>query len=106
MERDAFEDAQRAVLYQDAAERVRTGILTELYDSKTKLFRVAKFENGQRPAPNLNRWYPDTQVQLWSVLFGVITPNDPHPRAAADAVNAHWNGRTRPDWTRDPKHVN
>lgn len=106
LERNVFDDSQRAVLYQNAAERVRDGIITELCDPKTRLFFVAKFENNDRPAPNLNTWYPDTQAQLWPMLFGVVGPNDPVARAAAAAVDDHWNGRNRPDWARDPRQVN
>lgn len=106
LERDVFNDPQRATLYHDAAERVCTGILAELYAPKTGLFRVAKFENGDCPAPNLDTWYPDTQAQLWPVLFGVLPAHDPSARTVAAAVNEHWNGHTRPDWARDPQHVN
>jgi hypothetical protein len=106
LERDVFRDPRRVALYENAAERVRRGILTELYNSKAGLFRVAKFENGDRPEPNFDTWYPDAQAQLWPVLFGAIAPNDPRARAAAAAVNNHWNGRSRPDWVRDPQDVN
>jgi hypothetical protein len=106
LERDVFEDSQRSALYQNAAGRVRSGILAELYDPKTRLFFVAEFEKNARPAPDLNNWYPDTQAQLWPVLFGVIAPNDPRAEAAAAAVNDHWNGRVRADRTHDPRHVN
>lgn len=106
LERHVFNDAQHAAHYRDAAERVRRGILTELYDPKAGLFRVAKFENNDRPAPNLNTWYPDTQAQLWPVLFGVVGPNDSRAVAVVAAINNHWNGRIRPDWARDPQHVN
>jgi hypothetical protein len=70
------------------------------------LFRVAKFENGKCPTPNLDTWYPNTQAQLWPVLFGVMSPTDPRAQAAASAISDHWNGRNRPDWANDPEHVN
>ena len=101
LERDVFNDAQRETVYQAAAERVHAGILTELYDPKARLFRAAKFENGDCPAPDLDTWYPDTQAQLWPVLFGVIPPNDSRARSVTAAVDSHW-----PDWSRDPQHVN
>lgn len=106
LERDVFNDPQGSHIYQDAADRVRLGLLSELYDSKAKLFRVAKFENNNSPPPNLDTWYPDTQAQLWPVLFGVIAANDPRARAVAAGVNAHWNGQIRCDWAEDPEHVN
>ena len=106
LERDVFTDAQRSAFYQNAAEQVRAGILAELYDRKVGLFRVAKFENSSSASANLNTWYPDTQSQLWPVLFGVITPNDPRAQTATAAVNDRWNGPIRPDWARDPQQVN
>ena len=106
LDRDVFNDARRAHTYRDAAERVRVGILSELYDSKAKLFRVAKFENNDCPAPNLNTWYPDTQAQLWPVLFRVIDVSDPRESSAAAGIDGHWNGRIKSNWAEDPEHVN
>ena len=106
LERDVFNDARRSAFYQNAAVRLRRGILSELYDPKARLFYVAKFENNDRPKLNLNTWYPDTQAQLWPVLFGVVPPKDPRALAAVGAVNGQWNGKTRPDWAQDPQHVN
>jgi hypothetical protein len=106
LERSVFNDPQRAAFYQSAAEKVRQGILTELYDPRARLFRIAKFEDGSRPQPNLDVWYPDTQAQLWPVLFGVIGPDDPKAHAVAMAVDNHWNGHMKPDWATDPQHVN
>lgn len=106
LERNVFKDSERAAFYQKAADRVQQGILTELYDIRAQLFRIAKFENNSSPPPNLDTWYPDTQAQLWPVLFGVISTNDARARAVAAAVDAHWNGHIKPDWAADPKHVN
>ncbi|HEV2318309.1 MAG TPA: hypothetical protein VGV18_01060 [Verrucomicrobiae bacterium] len=106
LEREVFRDTTRVMLYQIAAEHVQNGILSDLYDPKSQLFYMAKFENNDRPAPNLNIWYPDTQAQLWPVLFGVIAPNESRARAAAAAINEHWNSRAGADWASDPEHVN
>lgn len=106
LERDVFDDAPRSAVYHDAAERVRHGILADLYDPKSRLFFIAKFENDGRPPTNLDTWYPDTQAQLWPVLWGVVKPNDPRAQGAARAINDDWNGLRRPDWSRDPQHVN
>ena len=106
LEREVFNDPQRSRMYEDAADRVRQGLLSELYDPTAKLFRVAKFENNKCPSPNLDVWYPDTQAQLWPVLFEVIGANDPRVRAVAADVNRHWNGKIRCDWAEDPEHVN
>lgn len=106
LERNVFSDSRRSTLCRNSADRVRRGILSELYDQKTRLFYVAKFENNDRPVPILNNWYPDTQAQLWPVLFGVAPAHDPRALSAASAVNNHWNGHDRPDWAQDPQHVN
>ena len=106
MEQNVFNDARRSTFYQNAADRIRHGILSELYDPRAALFYVAKFENKARPEPDLNIWYPDTQAQLWPVLFGVLPPGDPRAEAATAAINSHWNSRTRPNWATDPQHVN
>ncbi len=106
LEREVFGDAGRAAFYRQAAERVRQGILTELYDPKTKLYLVAKFENGSRTATHLDQWFPDTQAQSWPHLFGVVRPDDPKTTAALSAVNSHWNGVTKPDWAANPGEIN
>lgn len=106
LDRDVFDDAERSAFYRQAANRVRQGILTELYDPKTKLYLVAKFENGSRAAADLDKWFPDTQAQSWPHLFGVVSPADPKTMAAMAAVNAHWNGATKPDWAANPGGIN
>jgi hypothetical protein len=105
-ERAACHDSARAALYQQAAQRVQHGILSELWDSSTQLFRVAKFEDGRRPATDLGKWYPDTQAQFWPVLFEVVADDGSSARAVVAAVNARWNGRLQPDWAADPGGVN
>jgi hypothetical protein len=106
LEQEVFNDAGQAAIYRQAADNVRRGILSELYDPQTKLFRIAKFEDGKRPATNLDKWYPDTQAQLWPLLFGVTSPTDPTTRAVVAAVNGRWNGQLKPDWAAHPDQVN
>lgn len=106
LELEVFHDAQQAAIYRDAAERVRRAITSELHDPQTKLFLIAKFENGKSPPANLDQWYPDTQAQLWPSLFGVVAPNDPINLAVVSAVNKHWNGQAKPDWAEHPERVN
>jgi hypothetical protein len=105
-EHAAGHDSARAAFYQHAAEGVQHGILNELWDPHAQLFRVAKFEDGGRPATDLGKWYPDTQAQFWPVLFDVVAADAPATRAVVATVNAHWNGRKQPDWAVDPGHVN
>lgn len=106
LERDVFNDSQQSLIYRQAAEQVRHGIVSELYDPQAKRFLVAKFEDGKRPATNLDKWYPDTQAQLWPLLFGVCAANDSTARAGISAVNEHWNGHEKPDWASEPGKVN
>lgn len=106
LEREVFNEPQQSSVYRQAAEWVQRGIVSELYDRQAKLFLIAKFENGKRPATNLDKWYPDTQAQSWPLLFGVCTANDPMTHAAISAVNEHWNGHGKPDWASEPDAVN
>ncbi len=106
LEREVFHDAKHATLYQHAAEHVRTGITNELYDPRSQLFRIAKFENATPAAVDLNTWYPDTQAQFWPILFGVVDDTDPRARAVVTAIDARWNGSTKPDWAAHPEEIN
>ena len=105
LEQEVFNDPGRSAFYRAAARRVQAGIFQELYDPRTKLFRIAKFEDGHCPPPNLDLWYPDTQAQAWPCLCGVMPPTDPRARALIAAVNAHWHGGARPDWAAHPEQV-
>lgn len=106
LEREIFHDSEKAVLYQETAEKVRSGILSELYDPREHLFRIAKFETLSHTAVNLNQWYPDTQAQFWPTLWGVLSPTDPRARAIVSAMDAHWNGTIKPDWSAHPEKIN
>jgi len=105
LEQNAFNDPGRSELYRAAARRVQAGILGKLYDPRTKLFLIAKFEDGHYPPTDLDTWYPDTQAQAWPCLFGVLPPADPRARSVMVAVNTHWYGGIRPDWAADPELV-
>jgi hypothetical protein len=106
LERDTFHDTAKANFYQQAAEKVRSGILRELYDSHSRLFRVAKFETRSHASINLNQWYADTQAQFWPTLWGVISPDDLRTRGILSAVDAQWNGVIKPDWATQPDKIN
>jgi hypothetical protein len=106
LERDIFHDFAKADLYTHAAEKVRSGILSELYDSHAQLFRVAKFETPSHGSINLNQWYADTQAQFWPTLFGVINPSDFRTHSVLTAIDAQWNGVIKPDWATQPEKIN
>jgi hypothetical protein len=106
LELDLFNDPVQAAVYRQAAERVRTGILKELYDSKARLFLIGKFEDGSRPPTSLDKWYPDTQAQMWPLLFGVVAVDAPAAKAVVSALDHHWNGVAKPAWESQPGQVN
>lgn len=106
LERAIFHDSQKAIFYQQAAEKVRSGILSELYDSHSRLFRVAKSAVPSLSNANLDQWYADTQAQFWPILSGVIGPADPRTHAVVSAVDTHWNGSIKPDWATQPDKIN
>lgn len=106
LEQTAFGDQERAKFYAQAARRVQHGIVSELYDAKTKRYFVAKFEDSTRKEANLDVWYPDTQAQVWPHLFGVVAPSGPQAQAVIHALEARWSGKTKPDWAAHPEQVN
>lgn len=101
-ERAVFRDEKRAQEYEQAALRVRAGILRELYDTDKKLYRVAKFEDGKLHDTKLTVWYADMQAQLWPHLWGVVPVNDAKSQEAVNALNTYWNGKERADWAANP----
>lgn len=99
LEASLYRDGAAAARYGAAAAKVRDGIMNSLYDPATRLFRIAKFEDGKYAAPTLSKWYPDTVAQVWPQLFGVIAPDSPLARTAMAALNENWGGGAHPDWT-------
>jgi hypothetical protein len=85
--------------YRAAAQRVRDGILRELYDPDSGLYSVAKFEDDTIQRADLNVWYPDATLQVWPILFGVTGPASIEARRALRAVNQRWDDRHAPAWT-------
>jgi hypothetical protein len=108
LERTVYKDRPQSQRCNEAADRLRKGILRELYDPATQHYFIAKFQDGTRQTADLNRWYPDMQAQMWPHLFGVVTASEPQTRAAVSALNRLWNGTTpsHPDWATAIKDVN
>lgn len=108
LEEKIYGDVQRSQLFSVAADRVRQGILKELYDPITKRYYVAKFEDGKRLAPDLNHWYPDMQSQMWPHLWGVVDSKDPRTAVTVAALNSIWSGGnpSHPGWASAPNRVN
>jgi len=99
IESDVYHDTMAARRYEVAAVRVRSGILTSLLDKSTGLYRVAKFEDGKAPAPNLGVWYADTIAQVWPQLFGVVGERSAQAKTSVRLVNARWNRKGGVRWT-------
>lgn len=108
LEETIFNDTAQAQRYSRAADRVKKGILRDLYDPLTKHYFVAKFQDGARPAADLNTWYPDMQAQMWPHLFGVVANSDARTRSAITALNRTWNGGAplHMNWATSPERVN
>lgn len=100
LQRTLLQDLVAAKRYETAAQRVRSAISGSLYDASTQLYRPAKFEDGNAPAADLNKWYPDTVAQLWPQLFSVVPPSGTVARRSMTLVNNHWDGAPKGDWTR------
>lgn len=106
LEQKVYHAPSQADRYRQAADRTRQGILKELYDPNTERYFVAKFEDGKRQAPDLGKWFPDMQSQLWPQLWGVVDAKDPRTEAVMRALNRHWNGKSGPDWAVNPEKIN
>lgn len=99
IEAGVYDDPGAATRYETAAERVRAGLLNDLYDPATRVFDVARFETGPASQAKLTTWYPDTVAQAWPILFGVIDPHGAAARSALASVDNTWSGRSQPDWS-------
>jgi hypothetical protein len=94
-----YRDREAADRYATAALRVRTAILSTLFNPQTGLFRIAKDGDGALLEANLAEWYPGTVALIWPQLFGVVSPQSAVAAAQWAALNASWNGIARGDWT-------
>jgi hypothetical protein len=92
-------DTKQASRYADAAKQVRKAIDDSLYNGGTRLYRVAKFEDGAVLDANLDQWYVGTVTILWPQLFGVVEERSSRSQQQMDAVNGSWDGNPNPDWT-------
>jgi hypothetical protein len=92
-------DKKQALVYDQAAKRVRKAIDDVLYSNKTQLYRIAELEGGALMEANLNQWYVGTVTVLWPQLFGVVEERSSRSKRQMDAVNQSWDGSPNPDWT-------
>ena len=79
-----------------SADRAAAG-LAGLRDARTGLYAWARHADGRDDSPRLDRWYADAVAQVWPLLFGAA-PAD-HARGGYRALDAAYDGTTRPDWT-------
>lgn len=99
IEQTVYSDSGKAAEYAAAAERVRVGIQTVLYNTTTGLFRTSLFGSTLTEF-DATPWYPAALI-TWPALFGVIDPQSPQAQAQVAAINQRWNGSSpvRLDWT-------
>ena len=95
LERSVYGDNAAANLYQEAAARVRQGIVEELFDGGTSRYRWRDGVDGEGLPfeADFSAWYPQSVAATWPHLLGVFTD----PSLAAEqisALNARW-----PTWT-------
>ena len=101
LEESIYGDVERSNVYFAAAERVRSGILSQLHNSETGLFRIALAEGGATTEFDANHWYPSFGI-LWPTLHGVLTPSLAQTVISSNQINninQTWNGSQFPDWT-------
>ncbi len=61
--------------YQKVINKLKSGILTELYDKKNKIFFWAKV--GSTKSKSVwSKFYPDAFAQLFPILYNIIPEND------------------------------
>ncbi len=84
---------QRAHYYLDAAGRVQEGILTTLWDEEYQAFIWALDNHGGKRLVNWGHWYPDVISQVYPIVTGVLSPDDPRAIRIYDRVNQVF-----PDW--------
>ncbi len=86
------------------AERVRAGILNQLYNTQTGLFDIS-LQDGTAPQPaDLDEWYSNKGISvliLWPALMGVISPTSQIARTQMAAIDGRWDGSDplHPAWT-------
>jgi len=91
LEKKVFRDKKAAHFYERAAKRVKKGIQKWLFNKGTRLYRIAKFENGSFQEADLNQWYPGTVAIAWPHLFGIINPHSGRARSQMSAINDNWD---------------
>ena len=94
-----FNDDAHAQAYNDAADKVRQGILGVLWDAPNGTFAISNDVSPGVPdvlehsTLTRNNWYPDAPAQFWPVITGVIDASDPRAISAIQHFDAVWN-----DW--------
>lgn len=86
--------------YDATAQRIKEGILTRLWDAKTKTFFWYIDQDDRVVRLNWKTWYPDAVSQVFPILDGVISPKDPRAQELWTKLNKyHDDWVTRMDIT-------
>ena len=90
LEGRVYGDLKSSNRYQSAAERVRAGILTTLYDPINRRYRVSK-QGDKLQDSDGKTWYPDLQAQFWVTLFRVEPAGYPHRKERLNSLLEAWD---------------
>lgn len=90
---EAYGDAAAARWMRERAAEVARGLAQVLWDPKTQSYRPEVNPQGDGPAADLSRAYPDALAQAYAVVYGVVDPRSPRAasllsRAAPALANA------------------
>jgi hypothetical protein len=86
---DSLGFADTASLYRGAAETIRQGIESVLYDPARQAYAWSFSWLGKR-FPRKNIWYPDNVSQIDVITSGVISPGDPRAARIWEDFNARF----------------
>jgi hypothetical protein len=87
---NAFGNTAKATYYNNAANKMQSGILGMWLNGK---WAVYKDGIGRLAAPNMGVWYADATAQLFPVLMGVVPASDTRAKQSYAAFNTAW-----PNW--------
>ncbi|MFN8493420.1 MAG: hypothetical protein U0350_37825 [Caldilineaceae bacterium] len=93
---NVFQDQSLATYYTNAANAVKNGLETKLWNASANNYRFAVDESGATPAPQPANWKiftPDATAQLFPLFMGVLAPSN----ARAVALYRQFN-LSHPQW--------
>jgi hypothetical protein len=89
-----YHDSALAQVDANAAAGVKAGILSDLYDSNTGIFKISL---GASTAPGV--WNPGASGLAWPIIFGLIDPGSQIAQSQIQTIASTWDGSSRMKWT-------